>query len=80
MFFEICNGFGLVPFELNHQYIVFIILHESSCVEFARKQKLVPVSRKIFRYPSGQPRVGNSRPPWKCVGLWPMAECTPGLG
>ena len=24
MFFEICNGFGLVSFELNHQYIVFI--------------------------------------------------------
>ena len=33
MLFEIRNGFGLIPFELNHTYIVFIVRHKSSCEE-----------------------------------------------
>jgi hypothetical protein len=30
MLFEICNGFGLIPFELDHTYIVFIVRCTSS--------------------------------------------------
>ena len=30
MLLEICSGFGLIPFELNHKYIVFMSFSKSS--------------------------------------------------
>ena len=36
MFFEICNGFWLIPFECNHTYIVFMDRYESS------RKKMLP--------------------------------------
>ena len=39
MLFEICNGFGLIPFELNHTYIVFMVC----CTSSYKKQPLFKV-------------------------------------
>jgi hypothetical protein len=55
MFFEICSGLRLIPFELNHTYIVFTDCNESNQLSlvYANRRNLSTRVRVVMDWLAG---------------------------